>query len=177
MKHPVMRAAEAVFGQYGVGIAGEIAIGEEQKLNMRDEIFLPDAAGLADVSIAVYERDPSAARAGVRVMSAMLTYLGRIDTPGKSFSYGDRLCSGFERGLACSELANASAAPRKSAFGSLQDGIMAELVPFHDRDGFIWMDGKLLPGAKPTSTSSPTPCTMAVPCSRASAPMAARSSS
>jgi branched-chain amino acid aminotransferase len=29
--------------------------------------------------------------------------------------------------------------------GAQQDGIMAELVPFHDRDGFIWMDGKLLP--------------------------------
>ena len=54
---------------------------------------------------------------------------------------------------------------------------MAEPAPFHDRDGLIWLDGKLVPWRRPTSTCSRTPCTTAAPSSRASAPTAARSSS
>jgi hypothetical protein len=45
--------------------------------------------------------------------------------------------------------------------------------PFHDRDGWIWMDGEFVPTATPASTYSRTPCTTPPACSKASAPTTA----
>ena len=60
-----MRAAEAVFGQHGVGIAGEIAIGEEQKLDVRDEVLRCLATPVSPHASIAVRRDLGAARATV----------------------------------------------------------------------------------------------------------------
>ena len=77
MQHPVMGAAEAELVQHLVGIADEIAIGEEQKL---DDV--PDRLGrrgrraggrtLGDARLG----GGSGGGLGLKFMSAMLTYFG-----------------------------------------------------------------------------------------------------
>ena len=89
MQHAVMRAAEAEIGEDGIGVAGEIAIGEEQQLDEVEQ--------LASVGACLAASPPlppaigSAASAALRrayiyvshvdifsrsVISAMLTYSG-----------------------------------------------------------------------------------------------------
>ena len=50
-------------------------------------------------------------------------------------------------------------------------------IPFDQRDGIIWFDGKIVPWRTPSSTYCRTACIMRSACSRASAPMAATISS
>ena len=47
MQHAVMRAAEIEIGEDGVGIAGEIAIGEEQQLGEFEQLRLRRARACA----------------------------------------------------------------------------------------------------------------------------------
>ena len=48
INHPVMRPAEAVFRQYGIGLGREIAIGVEQKLHPLAELFIPQKQRIYD---------------------------------------------------------------------------------------------------------------------------------
>ena len=73
MQHPVVRAAEAEFLQHVVGIADEVAIGEEQKLDDVPEPARPRAPQARPVGAW-----RSAASGAVR--SAILTYFGQIVT-------------------------------------------------------------------------------------------------
>ena len=75
MQHAVMGAAEAELGQHLVGVADEIAIGEEQQL---DDV--PDrlgaGAGAAAPPGARPGRRPARQVLALKFMSAMLTYFG-----------------------------------------------------------------------------------------------------
>ena len=82
VQHAVVRAAEAELGQDVVGIADEVAIGEEQEL---DEV--PDRLGRT--AGAGSRRATGAVRqAGYIFMSAMLTYFGLIVTQSQRLTKG-----------------------------------------------------------------------------------------
>ena len=79
MQHAVMRAAEAEILEDGVGIAGEIAIGEEQQLGEFEQLRLGQGA-LARRAAAIAARLSALPRGGFSavsrgsVRSVMLTY-------------------------------------------------------------------------------------------------------
>ncbi len=50
---------------------------------------------------------------------------------------------------------------------------MAEIIPFDDRDGVIWMDGRIIPWREAKVHVLTHGCTTAPAFSRASGPMAA----
>ena len=52
MQHPVMRPAEAEILEDGIGVAGEIAIGEEQQLGEFEQLRLRQARPLSRPAIA-----------------------------------------------------------------------------------------------------------------------------
>ena len=113
---PVMRPAKAIARQDRVGLGGEVAIGEEQQLDPLPELVLArTAAGAA--------RD---------FMSDILTYLATLLTIWASSGYKvPGIWAGFVsdragRDLGCEETS-------------------MSIVPFDDRDGFIWYDGQLVP--------------------------------
>ena len=76
MQHAVVGAAEPELGEHGVGLAREVAIGEEQQLDERDEMGI-GARGAA-ICPRFDQRAPDACSASSEFMSAMLTYLAPI---------------------------------------------------------------------------------------------------
>jgi hypothetical protein len=72
MHHPVMRPAEPEGFQLMVGIADEVAIGEEQQLNDIQR-KVPSRPGAGGASAA---RESGAVWGLEKFMSAILTYLG-----------------------------------------------------------------------------------------------------
>ena len=76
MQHAMMGAAEAILLKNGIGIAGEIAIGEEEKFDAGDEVKLRAVAHLGGRTATsgnpgAPDRRPDAVS---DVMSVMLTY-------------------------------------------------------------------------------------------------------
>src|SRR5262245_36733252 len=92
-------------------------------------------------------------RAGTEIMSVMLTYLAPIVSAGKTFYRPACLFvshrkprKGLQIGQflpvigSCQRVGEA----RGPGKGSRRTRGMAETTPYHDRDGFIWYDGKLV---------------------------------
>ncbi len=72
MHHPVMRPAEAEGLQFMVGVAHEIAVGEEQQLDdIPAQIAVARGEGRASAAL-----ESEAGGALEKFMSAILTYLG-----------------------------------------------------------------------------------------------------
>src|SRR5262245_14438747 len=94
-------------------------------------------------------------RAGTEIMSVMLTYLTPIVSAGKTFyrpaclfvSQGEP-----RKGLQIGQFLPSMGPPARQV-GEAQAGAqrprrprgMADTTPYHDRDGSIWYDGKLVP--------------------------------
>ena len=82
MQHAVMRAAEAELGQHLVGVADEIAVGEEQQLDdVPDRLVGPPLRALPGPAVALV-------RSVVKFMSAILTYFGWFVTQRRAFAKG-----------------------------------------------------------------------------------------
>ena len=106
-----MGAAEAVLAEDGVGLGGEVAIGEEQQL---------------DALAAPPPRAEKRRRCAADFMSVMLTYFATFGTAEASLRY--KVPARFR----CARTLGARKTPMS-------------VLPFDDRDGFIWYDGRLVP--------------------------------
>ena len=117
MHDPVMRPPEAVLREDRVGLGGKVAIREKQQLD-----------ALANRLVARFPAARLRVRRSRLFMSAMLTYFAMSGT--------------VPDGLGDIKLPTISVATEISA----RKAPMADSVlPFDDRDGFIWYDGRLVP--------------------------------
>jgi hypothetical protein len=73
MQHAMMRPAEAEILEDRVGVAGEVAIGEEQQLGEFEQLGLGQAALPRGLARGVLARGTLPARATVSVRSVILT--------------------------------------------------------------------------------------------------------